>query len=105
MAGDKNALGYFGYAYYAENKDKLKAVPVVNPQTGKPVGPSEKTVMDASYAPLARPIFIYVSKKALQRPEVKAFAEFYLENAADLAKEVKYIPLPDERLRRPARPA
>ena len=95
VGGDKNALGYFGYAYYAENKDKLKAVPVLNPNTKKPVSPSDKTVMDASYAPLARPIFIYVSTKALARPEVKAFAEYYLDNAADLAKEVKYIPLPD----------
>ena len=94
VSGDKNALGYFGYAYYAENKDKLKAIPIMNPTTNKPVSPAEKTVMDSSYSPLARPIFIYVSTKALQRPHVKAFAEFYLDTAADSAKDVKYIPLP-----------
>ncbi|HYF14334.1 MAG TPA: PstS family phosphate ABC transporter substrate-binding protein [Phycisphaerales bacterium] len=97
IARDGNAMGYFGYAYYATNKDKLKAVPVVNPKTGKAVAPSEQTVMDGSYAPLSRPIFIYVSKKSLDaRPEVRKFVEFYLENAPALVKEVNYIPLPAE---------
>jgi phosphate transport system substrate-binding protein len=94
VSGDKNSLGYFGYAYYAENKDKLKAVPIMNPKSNKPVVPSEKTVMDSSYNPLARPIFIYVSTKSMQRPHVKAFVEFYLNTAADSARDVKYIPLP-----------
>lgn len=94
IAGDKNSLGYFGLAYYEENKDKLKLVPVVNPKTGKPVLASEKTVMDGSYQPLSRPIFIYVNKKSLDKPEVKEFVEFYLKNATKLVKEVKYIPLP-----------
>ena len=96
IASDRNALGYFGYAYYAENKDKLRAVPIVNPKTNTPVGPAEGTVMDASYNPLGRPIFIYVNKKSLAKPEVKKFVEFYLTNGAELAKEVKYIPLPDD---------
>jgi phosphate transport system substrate-binding protein len=96
VAGDKNALGYFGYAYYQENKDKLKAVPVVNPQTSKPVSPSEQTVKDGSYAPLSRPIFIYASTKAMQRPEVAKFVEFYLTSAPDIVGRVGYIPLPDE---------
>jgi phosphate transport system substrate-binding protein len=96
VSTDKNALGYFGYAYYAENKDKLKAVPIVDPKTGKAVPPSEETVMDASYNPLARPVFIYVSTRSLQKPEVRKFVEFYLANAADLARDVKYIPLPDD---------
>jgi phosphate transport system substrate-binding protein len=95
ISNDKNALGYFGYAYYAENQDKLKAVPVVNKE-GKPVLPSEATVKDGSYNPLARPIFIYVNKKSLaEKPEVKAFVEFYLKNAPELVKEVKYVALPD----------
>ena len=94
IASDPNALGYFGYAYYASNKSKLKAVPIVNPG-GKPIAPSEESVMDASYAPLGRPIFLYVNKKSLQRPEVRSFIEFYLKNGADLTKDVKYIPLPD----------
>jgi phosphate transport system substrate-binding protein len=95
IANDKNALGYFGYAYYAENQDKLKAIPVVNKE-GKPVLPSEATVKDGSYNPLARPIFIYINKKSLaEKPEVKAFVEFYLKNAPELVKEVKYVALPD----------
>jgi phosphate transport system substrate-binding protein len=93
VANDVGALGYFGYAYYAENKGRLKAVPVVG-KGGKPVAPSEKTVVDASYEPLSRPIFIYVNKKALERPEVRKFVEFYLKEVPDLAADVKYVPLP-----------
>jgi phosphate transport system substrate-binding protein len=91
---DANALGYFGFAYYDENKDKLKAVPVVNPK-GKAVSPSIAAVMAGEYEPLARPIFIYVSAKAMDRPEVKEFVEFYLKHGGKLAKEVKYVPLSD----------
>ncbi|MEW6739371.1 MAG: PstS family phosphate ABC transporter substrate-binding protein [Nitrospirota bacterium] len=94
IAGDKNALGFFGLAYYEENKNKLKLVPVINPKTGKEVIPSEKTVMDGTYQPLSRPIFIYVSKKAAEKPEIKEFVEYYLKNAAKLVKQVKYVPLP-----------
>jgi phosphate transport system substrate-binding protein len=93
IATDKGALGFFGYAYYAENKDKLKILPI---DTGKgPVTPSEKTIMDGSYQPLSRPIFIYVNKKAAERPEIREFVEFYLKNAPTLVKQVKYVPLPD----------
>ncbi len=94
IASDKNGLGFFGYAYYAENQKKLKLVAVVNPKTGKEVLPSEQTVMDGSYNPLSRPIFIYVNKKSASKPEVKEFVEFYLKNSAQLVKQVKYIPLP-----------
>ena len=90
---DANALGYFGYAYYAENTARLKAVPVVNPK-GKAVAPSMESVIDGSYEPLSRPIFIYVSEKAYQRAEVKKFVEFYMKHGAKLSKEVKYVPLP-----------
>ena len=90
---DVNALGYFGYAYYYENKAKLKAVAIVNSK-GKAVLPSEQAVIDGSYNPLARPIFIYVSEKALEKPEVRAFVEYYMKNGAKLASEVKYVPLP-----------
>ena len=95
IASDQNALGYFGYAYYAENQDKLKAVPVVN-KTGTAVAPSPEAVKDGSYNPLSRPIFIYVNRKSIDRPEVKKFVEFYLKNASNLVKEVKYVPLPDK---------
>ena len=91
---DIAALGYFGYAYYAENKDKLKAVPIVAKEGGPAVEPSEKSVLDGSYQPLSRPIFIYVHEKGYKRPEVREFVEYYLKNGAKLAKEVKYVPLP-----------
>ena len=90
---DVNAIGYFGYAYYAENKDKLKAVAIVN-SAGKAVEPSEAAVVDGSYNPMARPIFIYVSDSGYKRAEVKDFVEYYLANGANMAKEVKYVPLP-----------
>ena len=93
VSRDINALGYFGYAYYIENRDKLKAVPIVNDK-GQPVVPLMETVLDGSYSPLARPIFIYVNAKSLDKPEVREFVEFYLTQGAQLAEEVKYVPLP-----------
>ena len=94
VARDVNAIGYFGFAYYEENTDKLKAVPIVA-GPGKPaVEPSAETVIDGTYQPLARPIFIYVNAKAYERPEVKQFVEFYMKNGDKLVREVKYIPLP-----------
>jgi phosphate transport system substrate-binding protein len=92
IANDRNALGYFGFAYYVENQKKLKAVPI---DGGKgAVAPSAKTVEDGTYQPLSRPIFIYVSKKSLDKPEVKEFVEFYLKQAPQLVRQVKYVPLP-----------
>jgi len=92
IANDRNALGYFGFAYYIENQKKLKAVPI---DGGKgAIAPSPKTVEDGSYQPLSRPIFIYVSKKSLDKPEVKEFVEFYLKNGPALIKQVKYVALP-----------
>lgn len=94
IASDRGGLGFFGYAYYAENPDKLKLVAIDGGRG--PVLPSEKTVMDGTYNPLSRPIFIYVNKKAAARPEVKEFVEFYLKEAPKLVKQVKYIPLPEK---------
>ena len=94
VSRDSGGLGYFGYAYFVENKDKLKAVPVVNSK-GKAVLPSLESVIDGSYEPLSRPIFIYVNAKAAERPEVREFVEFYLKHGGELAKEVKYVPLAD----------
>jgi phosphate transport system substrate-binding protein len=96
VAGDKNALGFFGFAYVHENPGKLKAVKVINPETKKPVEPSMDHVIDGSYQPLSRPLFIYVNRKAAERPEVKEFVEYYLVNSAQLAREVGYTPLPAE---------
>jgi len=93
VANDRNALGYFGFAYYIENQSKLRAV-AIDAGKGK-VAPSPKTVEDGTYQPLSRPIFIYISKKSLDtKAEVKEFVDFYLKHAAQLVKEVKYVALP-----------
>jgi len=92
VSRDKHALGYFGFAYYIENQAKLKAVPVVN-KSGKAVMPSLDAVMDGTYQPLSRPIFIYVSEKSMAKPEVREFVEFYMLNAPALVAEVGYVPL------------
>jgi phosphate transport system substrate-binding protein len=94
VSRDVNSLGYFGFAYYAEHKDKLQSVSIVN-ASGQPTPPSETSVMDGTYNPLSRPIFIYVSVKSLDRPEVRRFVEFYMANAPKISREVKYVPLPD----------
>lgn len=91
VSGDKNALGYFGYAYYVENKDKLKVIAIDNGKGG--VLPSEESIRNGSYAPLARPLLVYASTTALKRSEVQAFVEFYLAKAEELVPEVKYVPL------------
>jgi phosphate transport system substrate-binding protein len=93
---DVNALGYFGYAYYAENREKLKAVPIVE-KDGKPaVSPSLETVINGTYQPLARPIFIYVNAKSAAKPEVREFIQFFNQHGEKLTKEVKYVPLPSK---------
>jgi phosphate transport system substrate-binding protein len=94
VSRDVNGLGYFGYAYYVENKDKLKAVPIVN-EKGRAVLPSMEAVIAGIYTPLARPIFIYVSTRSLAKPEIREFVQYYMTHGAKLSKEVKYVPLPD----------
>ena len=89
VAADQGALGYFGYAYYSENQDKLKLV-AIDGGDG-PVKPSEATIVEGTYKPLSRPLFIYVNKSALKRPEVAAFVQYYVENAPELAKEAQYV--------------
>jgi len=92
IAGDTYALGYFGYAYYAENTDKLKIVPI---DSGSgPVTPTDQTINSGQYVPLSRPLFIYVNRESLERVEVKAFVRFYMENGEQLVSEVGYTPLP-----------
>ena len=92
IAGDRGALGYFGYAYYVANTDKLKLVGVDG--GAGCIEPNETTINDGSYSPLSRPLFIYVSVAALEREEVRAFIDFYLRNAANLAASVGYVGLP-----------
>lgn len=91
VAGDKYAIGYFGLSYYEENMDKLNIVKVNG------VEPSIETVKNGTYKPLSRPLYVYVNKKSLERAEVKAFMEYYLENAKNLVGDVGYIPLEDEK--------
>jgi phosphate transport system substrate-binding protein len=99
IAGNKNALGYIPFAYYAPHKDKMKAVPIKWEKNAvkDPVAPSLENVLKGHYNPLSRPLFIYVNKKsAKEKPEVTKFVTFYLENAEVMAKQVKYLPLPEK---------
>ncbi len=92
VSGSEGGIGFFGYAYYVENKNKLRAVPIDG--GNGPVTPSSRTVENGSYAPFSRPLFIYVSAQAAEEPQVEAFVDFYLDNAAELAGEVGYVGLP-----------
>lgn len=91
VAGSKGAMGYFGFSYFEENQDKLKALEI-NGGDGC-VAPSAKAVQDGTYTPLGRPLFIYVTNEALARPEVKAFIEFYEENSATITETALFIDL------------
>src|SRR5687767_15286020 len=95
VENNKNAIGYFGYAYYIAHKDKMRAIPVVNPK-GKEVSPSIEAVNNGSYEPLSRPLFIYVRDTAAKRAEVAELIKFFLTDGAALAKEVGYVPLPPQ---------
>ncbi|MDP6417249.1 MAG: substrate-binding domain-containing protein, partial [Gammaproteobacteria bacterium] len=92
ISGGTNSLGFFGYAYYAANRDSLKLLPIDGGQ-GQVV-PTPDTINNGSYSPLSRPIFIYLRKASAARPEVRSFVNFYLENAGMLANEAGYIELP-----------
>jgi phosphate transport system substrate-binding protein len=96
VEGSPGGMGYAGFSYYTENEGKLKALEV---DGGKGcVGPSVESAQDGTYTPLSRPLFIYPSDSALQKPEVKAFVEYYLENATSVAESVGFIPLTEEQL-------
>lgn len=97
VSGNAGGIAYFGYAYYEENKDKLRAIPISAKAGAPAVFPSLEAVKNGTYQPLSRPLFIYVNATAAAfKPEVKAFVNFYLENAPALVQEVKYVPLPTE---------
>lgn len=91
VVSERNALGYFGYAYYVENKDRLKAVGIDN--GNGPVKPSQQTIESGEYAPLSRPLFIYVKRSALSKPAVADFMESYMREAPSIVEEVGYVPL------------
>lgn len=94
VASDVYALGFFGFAYYIENRNKINAVAIDSGEGG--VLPSAATVENTSYKPLSRPIFIYVNAKSTEKPEVHEFVNFYMNNALELVTEVKYFPLSKE---------
>jgi phosphate transport system substrate-binding protein len=91
VEGDASSIGYFGFAYYKENAQRLKLISV--DAGGGCITPSEETIKSGTYKPLSRPLFIYVSTKAIARPEVKAFVEYYLTHAAELVPQVGYVAL------------
>jgi phosphate transport system substrate-binding protein len=97
VSGDSGALGFFGCAYYFENAEKLRAIPIINPKTKAAVALTVAAVESGEYAPLSRPLFIYVNSKSLAtKPQVKAFVDFYLAKGPNLVKSVGYVQLPKE---------
>jgi phosphate transport system substrate-binding protein len=97
VEGDKGGLGYFGFSYYEGAQDKLNLIGV-DAGDGNCVKPSKATIQDASYKPLARPLFMYPSEKAMARPEVKAFMEFTVSQAPQIAEAAKIVPLTDQQV-------
>jgi phosphate transport system substrate-binding protein len=96
VAGSAGSIGFFGAAYFEENRHRVKAVPVVDPSTGLAVAPSRETIEAGQYAPLSRPLFIYVNARSASRPEVKRFVEFFLSNAPEIVPNTGYVSLPPE---------
>ena len=94
VAGDEGAIGFFGCAYYFENKDVVRCIPIVSPK-GDAVSPTKETIETGTYAPFSRPLFIYVSLKSVSKPEIVAFVDYYIENAGKYAEEVGFVKLPD----------
>ncbi|MFO7263349.1 MAG: PstS family phosphate ABC transporter substrate-binding protein, partial [Bacillota bacterium] len=95
VAGDKYSLGYFGYAYYEANKDKIKAVPIDG--GNGPVEPTVENINQGAYTPLSRPVYIYVNKEYYDtRPELQTFVQYYMDIVNDIAQEVGFVPLPED---------
>lgn len=93
VAGDPDALGYFGYAYYEEHRDYLRAVPIRATASAPAIAPTVAAIRAGTYRPLSRPVFVYVNLERLARPDVAAFVDYYLAHGAELASDVGYIPL------------
>jgi phosphate transport system substrate-binding protein len=93
ISGDPNALGFFGFAYYTANSSRLKIVPV---DSGSgPIAPTVESIANGSYSPLTRLIYIYLKKSRADDPAIRAFVNFYIDQAAVLSEEVGYVPLPE----------
>ena len=101
VSGEEGAIGFFGCAYYFENADKLKGVPIDG--GNGPVSPKAETIADGSYAPFSRPLFVYVNSRSAKKREIREFVNFYLDNAAELSAEVGYVGLPESVYERAAR--
>jgi phosphate transport system substrate-binding protein len=98
VAGNKYSIGFFGVAYYAQNADILKAIPIVNPKTGDAVLPTTENIATNKYAPFSRPLFIYVNTESLNRAEVQTFVQFFLDNVSGFCEsgKVDYVQLPED---------
>ncbi|MCW2962446.1 MAG: phosphate binding protein [Thermoleophilia bacterium] len=96
VAGDQGALGYFGHGYAEENADKVKAIGIDSGDGC--VEPTTATIESGEYTPLSRPLFVYVAKKSVDKPEVKAFVDFTLDNVSDLVGDVGFIKAPADTL-------
>jgi phosphate transport system substrate-binding protein len=94
VTGEKNGIAYFGYAYYLENKNNVKIVPIDG--GNGPVEPTNETIKSGEYAPLSRPLFTYVKNESLKKPEVFNYTNFLIENASVLSEDVGYVSLPEE---------
>jgi phosphate transport system substrate-binding protein len=100
VAGERGALGYFGYSYFVENQSRLKALQVRNPKTGQCVAPSVQTAQNNSYKPLARPLFIYAKGSSFKRREVQAFLDYIFDNETKIAQRARFVPLTKQQLKR-----
>ena len=96
VSGDKGAMGYFGFSYFEENQDSLKALEIDGGDGC--VAPSVEAAQDGTYKPLSRPLFVYAKTESFSKPEVEAFVQYTLDNAVEIAEETQYVPLTDEQL-------
>ena len=100
VAGERGAMGYFGYSYYNENRNRLNAVQVRNPKTDQCVAPAVNTVHNNSYKPLSRPLFVYAKGSSFQRREVQAFIDYIFDNEVKVAQRARFVPLTKVQLKR-----
>lgn len=98
VSGSPGGVGYFGYSFYNENRDKLKALQIENPDSGKCVEPAPETTQAGEYAPLGRQLYIYPAAQALEKPEVLEFVNYYLENVNDVTAQAGFIALTEDQL-------
>ena len=96
VSGDRGALGYFGFSYFEENQDKLKAVEIDDGDGC--VAPSVKAAQDGTYTPLSRPLFVYAKNESLAKPEIEAFMQYLIDNATEIAEAAKFVPLTEEQV-------